>query len=92
MESDDALELTLKQLIVEVLQLEAIQPQDIVATQPLFDGGLGLDSIDALEIGVAVQKRFGLRFDADKPEETRKHFATVRALAAFLHAKVSHAT
>lgn len=95
MDSNDTLELELKQLIVEVLKLEEIKPQDIESTQALFNEGLGLDSIDALEIGVAVQKRYGLRFDANSPEETRKHFANVRALATFLRSsnasKVDHA-
>lgn len=68
-----------KQLIIEVLQLEDIRPADIDPEAPLFVEGLGLDSIDALELGVALQKRYGISLSADS-EETRRHFASVRAL------------
>jgi len=50
----------IKELIIEVLQLEDIRPSDIDANAPLFGEGLGLDSIDALELGVALQKRYGI--------------------------------
>jgi len=66
-----------------VLQLEDIAPDDIDTEAPLFVEGLGLDSIDALELGVAMQKRYGITLSADS-EETRKHFASVRALAALI--------
>ena len=77
------LELEVKNLIIEVLQLEDITPDDIDTDAPLFVEGLGLDSIDALELGVAMQKRYGITLSADS-EETRKHFASVRALAALI--------
>lgn len=73
----------LKQLIIDALHLEDITPADIDTTAPLFAGGLGLDSIDALELGVALQKRYGLRFDSNA-EETRSHFTSVATLAAFV--------
>ena len=73
----------LKQLIIDSLHLEDISPADIDTTAPLFNEGLGLDSIDALELGVALQKRFGLRFDSNA-EETRSRFASVATLAAFV--------
>lgn len=73
----------MKNLIIEVLQLEDIAPDDIDTDAPLFVEGLGLDSIDALELGVAMQKRYGITLSADS-EETRKHFASVRALAALI--------
>jgi acyl carrier protein len=73
----------LKQLIIDALHLEDISPADIDTAAPLFGGGLGLDSIDALELGVALQKRFGLRFDSNA-EETRHHFTSVATLAAFV--------
>jgi acyl carrier protein len=66
-----------------VLQLEDIAPDDIDTDAPLFVEGLGLDSIDALELGVAMQKRYGITLSADS-EDTRKHFASVRALAALI--------
>jgi acyl carrier protein len=73
----------IKQLIIDVLQLEDITPADIDADAPLFVEGLGLDSIDALELGVAIQKRFGIALSSNA-EETRRHFASVRALSAMI--------
>jgi acyl carrier protein len=73
----------IKQLIIDVLQLEDIAPDDIDADAPLFVEGLGLDSIDALELGVAIQKRYGIVLSSNS-EETRRHFATVRALSAMI--------
>lgn len=76
----DNLVLEVKQLIITTLDLEDITPDDIDADAPLFVEGLGLDSIDALELGVALQKRYGVKLDAESAE-TRKHFANVRNLA-----------
>jgi acyl carrier protein len=73
----------IKQLIIDVLQLEDMAPADIDAQAPLFVEGLGLDSIDALELGVALQKRYGIILSA-KAEENRRHFASVRALAEMI--------
>jgi acyl carrier protein len=73
----------IKELIIDVLQLEDIRPADIDAAAPLFGDGLGLDSIDALELGVALQKRYGVALSANS-EETRKHFASVHSLAALI--------
>ena len=77
------LELEVKQMIIDVLQLEDIGPDDIDSGAPLFVEGLGLDSIDALELGVALQKRYGISLSADS-EDTRRHFASVQALAALV--------
>jgi acyl carrier protein len=77
------LEEEVKQVIIDVLQLEDMTPADIDTEAPLFVDGLGLDSIDALELGVALQKRYGISLSADS-EETRRHFASVRALAAMI--------
>ena len=79
------LEQEIKELIISSLALEDIQPADIDAAAPLFVDGLGLDSIDALELGLALQKRYGVHMSADSAE-TRKHFASVQALAAFVAA------
>ncbi|MEW6021698.1 acyl carrier protein [Massilia sp. Dwa41.01b] len=79
------LEQEVKELIIDVLQLEDITPADIDSEAPLFVEGLGLDSIDALEIGVALQKRYGITLSAES-QETRRHFASVRALAAMIEA------
>ena len=78
-----SLELELKQLIIDTLDLEDITVDDIDSEQPLFIEGLGLDSIDALELGLALQKQYGVKLDADS-EETRAHFASIKALAAFV--------
>lgn len=76
----DNLEQDLKQLIISTLDLEDIHSDDIDSEAPLFGDGLGLDSIDALELGLAVSKRYDIKIDADD-EATRQHFASVRALA-----------
>jgi len=73
----------IKRLIIDVLQLEDITPDDIDPDAPLFVEGLGLDSIDALELGVAIQKRYGIVLSANS-EETRRHFSSVRSLSAMI--------
>jgi len=78
-----ALEAEIKDLIISTMALEDVEPDDIDATAPLFNEGLGLDSIDALELGVALQKHYGVVFNADS-EEIREHFRSVRALSAFI--------
>ena len=81
-----ALEQEIRELIISALSLEDLRPQDIVADAPLFVEGLGLDSIDALELGVALQKRYGVSL-AGESEDVRAHFASVRALAQFVAAQ-----
>lgn len=83
------LEQEIKELIISSLALEDITPQDIDASDALFVDGLGLDSIDALELGLALQKRYGVSMSADS-EQTRQHFRSVQALAAFVAAQRSH--
>ena len=80
-----ALEEEIKDLIITTMSLEDVTRDDIDAAAPLFNEGLGLDSIDALELGLALQKRYGLTLAADS-EETRKHFASVRSLSSFVAA------
>jgi acyl carrier protein len=82
----EALENEIKALIVEALRLEDVKPRDIDSAAPIFGAGLALDSIDALELGVAIQKRFGIKLSADA-EENKKHFSSVRSLAAFVSAQ-----
>jgi acyl carrier protein len=77
------LEREIKELIISCLSLEDVKPDDIQAEAPLFVEGLGLDSIDALELGVALQKRYGVSMSAD-PQVMRGHFASVRSLASFV--------
>ena len=79
----DHLEQELKELIITTLDLEEIGSDDIDAGEPLFGEGLGLDSIDALELGLAISKRYDVKIDADD-KATREHFASVRALADFV--------
>ena len=78
-----ALQLEIKQLIIEALNLEDLTPDDIDASAPLFVEGLGLDSIDALELGLELQKRYGVTLSAES-SETRTHFASVDALVAYV--------
>ncbi len=79
------LEETLKTVIIESLNLEE-DPEDIDSDAPLFVDGLGLDSIDALELGIAIKRKFHVVLDGDS-EETRKHFASIRSLARFIAAQ-----
>lgn len=74
------LETEIKILIIEAAGLEEVTPEEIDAEAPLFVEGLGLDSIDALEIGLALHKRYGVKLSADS-EDSRRHFANVRSLA-----------
>ena len=80
------LQLEIKQLIIDALGLEDMTTDDIDADATLFGDGLGLDSVDALELGLALQKRFGIKIDAEA-KDTREHFANVASLAAFVAAK-----
>ncbi len=82
---NNSLEQDIKALIVTTMSLEDVAADDIDTEAPLFNEGLGLDSIDALELGLALQKRYGVTLAADS-EETRRHFASVRSLAAFVAA------
>ena len=77
------LEQEVKELIIDVLQLEDVEPSDIDSAAPLFVEGLGLDSIDALELGVALQKRYGITLSADA-EDTRQHFSSLNALVKLI--------
>ena len=81
----ESLQAQIAALIVECTGLEGIRPEDIDPQAPLFGDGLGLDSIDALEIGVALNKRFGVKLTADS-EDNRRHFASLSSLAAFVAA------
>jgi len=81
----DKIKLELKQLIIETLDLEDIEVDEIIDDEPLFVEGLGLDSIDALELGLALQQKYGVKLDPEKaPEDTRQHFSSINALAAFV--------
>jgi acyl carrier protein len=68
-------------LVVECLNLDSVDPTQIGPDAPLFGGELGLDSIDALEIALAVSKRYGFQLRSDNPEN-RQIFASLRNLSA----------
>lgn len=74
-------ELALAELIVAAVNLEDVRPADIDPEAPLFGEGLGLDSIDALEIALEISKRHGVQLRADD-EENRRIFSSLRSLAA----------
>ncbi len=73
----------LKILIVETLSLEEITPSEIETDASLFVEGLGLDSIDALELAMVLEERYGVTLD-DDPDKNREIFASVKSLAAFV--------
>jgi acyl carrier protein len=81
--SAQTLEQEIAQLIIDTLNLEHLTAADIAVDQPLFGDGLGLDSVDALELALALQKHYAIRIDSDV-KESRRHFATVASLAAFV--------
>jgi acyl carrier protein len=77
------METDLKNLIVDVLMLEDVTPADIDSDASIFGDGLGLDSIDALELALAISKKYGVKIKADD-ERNREIFRSVRMLAAFI--------
>ncbi len=81
------LENQLKELIINTLNLEDFSPDDIDAQAPLFHDGLGLDSIDALELGLAVKKTFNITLKAEN-EEMRSHFYSVSTLADYIESQL----
>ena len=72
-----------KEIIDSSLDLEDVSPSDIDTEAPLFGEGLGLDSIDALELGMAIKREFGISFSKD-PAENKRVFRSVRTLAAHI--------
>jgi len=73
----------IKELIINSLELEDISKEDIKDDEALFNDGLGLDSIDALELGMALKKEFNIEFSKNK-EENKKHFYSVKTIADFI--------
>ena len=71
----------LKKIIIEELNLEDISPEDIEDDAPLFGEGLGLDSLDAVEIVVLLEKHFGV--EVKSLDEGREAFSSINALAAY---------
>lgn len=73
----------LKQMIIDVLALEDITVQDIETEAPLFGDGLGLDSIDALELGLALKKRYNIHLNAESTE-TKQYFKSIQSLVTLV--------
>jgi len=84
----EELERKLKETIVASLDLEDVTADDIGTDIPLFGEGLGLDSIDALELGMAVKKAFGVTFSKN-PADNKAVFRSVKTLADFIEGSVS---
>lgn len=83
-EREELLITELQQLIVDALELEDVQPEDIKPEMPLFsEDGLGLDSIDAMELGVALKRRYQVALNQET-QDVDKHFANVASLARFV--------
>lgn len=78
----------LKKVIIEELNLEDISPEDIEDDAPLFGEGLGLDSLDAVEIVVLLEKFFGV--EVKNLDEGREAFSSINALAAYIEERMPH--
>ena len=76
--------LELKNEIINVLNLEGVKPEDIATDDELFGGGLGLDSIDALELIVLLEKNYGIKLK--DPAQGKEMFRSVRTMAEFIQA------
>ena len=83
------IKLTLKRLLIEGLRLETLKPEDVDDAAPIFVEGLGLDSVDALELVVLVEEKFNIQI----PDEDvgRKAFASIDALADYVSAELARA-
>lgn len=73
----------LARLIVRSVNLEGVRPEDIEPEAPLFGEGLGLDSLDMLELSMAIEKEYGLKLRSDDPQNEAT-FGSLRALAAYI--------
>lgn len=74
--------LKLKKEIIDILNLEDLSPDDLEAEDPLFGEGLGLDSIDALELMVLLERNYGLKIE--DPKQGRKVFYSINTMAAYI--------
>jgi acyl carrier protein len=77
------LETEIKQLIIDTLNLEDVKLADIASDEPLFVEGLGLDSIDALELGMVLQKKYNIKLQVTN-NEAKKHFYSVKTIAQYV--------
>lgn len=85
MSADPQLREDLKVLLVESLNLEDYEPAEIPDDQPLFGAGLDLDSIDALELVLALEKKYGVKIESS--EESKKALKSINSLAAYIEAR-----
>jgi acyl carrier protein len=85
----ESLEHEIKELIIDALALEDVTPVDIEPEAALFVEGLGLDSIDALELAMALEERYGVQI-GDDPELNQRIFASVRNLADYVSEHRAH--
>jgi acyl carrier protein len=85
----DSLTDRLKTLIIETLHLEDVTVESIADDEPLIGGGLSLDSIDALELVVALEKEFGVKISSS--EESKQALASVASLAAYIRQRADAA-
>jgi acyl carrier protein len=83
MQNLSILEQEIKSLIISSLGLEDVSIEDISSEAPLFGEGLGLDSIDALELGIALSKKYGITLDPNA-EDIRENFSSVKSLAEYV--------
>ena len=79
------LEGAIREIILSSVEVDGLSAEDLQPDVPLFGDGVGLDSIDALEIGAALRKRFGVKFKANSADN-RAHFRTISSLADFIAA------
>jgi acyl carrier protein len=88
--SEEQLASRIKEIIVETLALEDVEPTSIETDAPLFGEGLGLDSIDALELALAFHKEFGVRTQ-ENDEKNREYYHSVASLVKFINEKRAEA-
>ena len=79
------LEDEIRQMILNSVEVDGLTAADLPSDTPLFGEGVGLDSIDALEIGAALRKKYSVKFKANS-DENRVHFRTIGSLADFIAA------
>ena len=82
------LENELKELIISSVNLEDITPDEIETSDPLFGEGLGLDSIDALEIGIAIQRKYGIKLSGSD-EQNKEHFYSIETLGKLIQEQLN---
>ncbi|CAC9600173.1 Acyl carrier protein [uncultured Gammaproteobacteria bacterium] len=88
MPNKESIEIEIAKLIVETLSLEGINPSEIDFDKPLFYDGLGLDSIDSLELSMVLSSQYGFQLKSDNPNN-KEIFSSIRSLAK--HVKLNQA-